>query len=458
MIANISNNIMLERDRQKAYMIPVLDAPTNSTNVKLTSISKLPIVTTTNININKSTNVSASIKKYTRSQCWRDVSPSEPHFNIGLIIDSTSIKDRHASTINNPATRCDLTALVVLDSTNSIRKSVEEWLESNKVAKDVDDIDFIGQGKEGYEKMLRSDSIHAVYIIVPPSSQKEYVLQALRAKKHVLVDDPISTSLPEFMEELECAKKNGKFIQTTAMFVHQYRVQRFMNHVLQDDKFGRITEADASIQLNCNDAEKVGIELPLRKEDGCIRVLGRFCVLVSTMFFNRVGSYAESARVKSWKYGAQGEIVSADCTVKFTNNRQLNFYVAYIQSATRQAIELKATSRYATMNDFVIEHPDGLATYRVYDRKAHKDGNANVLDCDSFDVGMGVGQERTLWRTFVRLGHQIDNNGGWEDSETIAECKELTDVALQMKKILLALMESIEKQGEEIPVEGFIDN
>jgi hypothetical protein len=173
MIANISKNIMLERERQKAYMIPVLDETIN-TNVKLTSISKLPIVTTTNININKSTNVSVSIKKYTRSQCWRDVSPSEPHFNIGLIIDSTFIKDQHASAINNPATRCDLTALVVLDSTNSIKESVEEWLESNKVAKDVDDIDFIGQGKEGCEKMLRSDSIHAVYIIVPPRYVEHY--------------------------------------------------------------------------------------------------------------------------------------------------------------------------------------------------------------------------------------------------------------------------------------------
>jgi hypothetical protein len=167
MIANNSKNMMLERERQQTYMIPVLDEPIN-TNIKLTSISKLPVVTTTNININKSTNLSTSIKKYTRSQCWRDVSPSEPHFNIGLIIDSTFIKDKHASAINNPATRCDLTALVVLDSTNSIKESVEEWLKSNKVAKDVDDIDFIGQGKEGCEKMLRSDSIHAVYIIVPP--------------------------------------------------------------------------------------------------------------------------------------------------------------------------------------------------------------------------------------------------------------------------------------------------
>ena len=121
------------------------------------------------------------------------------------------------------------------------------------------------------------------------------------------------------MEELECAKKNGKFIQTTCMFVHQYRVQRFLNHVLQDDNFGRITEVDASIQLNCDDVEKVGVKLPLRKEDGCIRVLGRFCVLVSTMFFNRVGSYAESAKVNSCRCGSNGEIVSADCTVNFTN-------------------------------------------------------------------------------------------------------------------------------------------
>ena len=145
------------------------------------------------------------------------------------------------------------------------------------------------------------------------------MIQALDAKKHVLGNDPTSVVLSDFMEELECAKKNGKFIQTTTMFVHQYRVQRFLNHVLQDDNFGRITEVNASIQLNVGDVEKVGVKLPLRREDGCIRVLGRFCVLVSTMFFNRVGSYAESARVKSWRCGSNGEIVSADCTVNFTN-------------------------------------------------------------------------------------------------------------------------------------------
>lgn len=324
----------------------------------------------------------------------------------------------------------------------------------NKISVSVEDLDYIGTKQDGCDKMLRSNSIHAVYIIVPPSTQKDYVLQALNAKKHVLANDPTSVKLSDFMEELECAKKNGKFIQTTAMFVHQYRVQRFLNHVLQDDNFGRITEIDALIELNYDDVEKVGVKLPLRREDGCIRVLGRFCVLVSTMFLNRVGSYADSAKVNSWRCGLNGEIVYANCTVNFTNDRALNFHVAYTQNATRQGIEMRATSRYATMNDFVIEHPDGLATYRVYDRVPRRQGETKALHCDSIDVAMGMGQERVLWRTFVRLGEQIDSNEGWHDNDTMAECKELTDVALQMKKILIALMESLENQGKEISVDG----
>jgi len=418
-------------------------------------------VSQVNIATKSTSKMVSNTKKYSRSSSWQELS-SEPDFNIGLIIDSTCIKDTHVSAINKPASRATLTSVVVLEpcsdeKNSSLKDSVARWLQANKVSANVEQLDYVGMGQSGCDDMLRSDYVDAVYIIVPPSSQKEYVIQALNAKKHVLANDPTSVVLSDFLEELECAKKNGKFIQTTCMFVHQYRVQRFLNHVLQDKNFGRITEVDASIQLCLNDVEKVGVKLPLRRQDGVIRVLGRFCVLVSTMFFNRVGSYAESARVKSWRRGSNGEIVSADCTVNFTNDRQLNFYVAYIGSATRQAIELRATSRYATMNDFVIEHPDGLATYRVCDKEARcseGDGSTCAFHSDSIDVASGMGQERVMWRSFVRLGEQIDNNQGWEDSQTIEECKELTDVALQMKKILIALMQSLECGGKEVSMDG----
>ena len=70
---------------------------------------------------------------------------------------------------------------------------------------------------------------------------------------------------------------------------------------------------------------------------------------------------------------------------------------------------------------------------------------------------MGIGQERVLWRNFVRLSSELDKAGGWDDSEATAECRELTNVSIQTKKILIALMESFEKGGEEIPIEGFQD-
>ena len=175
------------------------------------------------------------------------------------------------------------------------------------------------------------------------SSQREYVLEALNCGKHVLLNDPISTSLSEFVEQQTLAKKYGKFIQFSTMFVHQFqgeavcffsdehlttliltsppcpsKVLRFINKVLGDEEFGWIHRIDATLHLSYQDVEKVGVKLPLSDGDGSIRVLGRFCVLVSTLFFSQVGSFAKSAKVENMELGEHGEITKATCTVKYT--------------------------------------------------------------------------------------------------------------------------------------------
>ena len=150
------------------------------------------------------------------------------------------------------------------------------------------------------------------------SLQKNYVLSALKSGKHVLLNDPVSTSLIEFKEQQEVAKRYGKFIQFSTMFVHQYRVQRFIDRILFDKGFGRINSIESYLRLSYDDVEKVGVTLPLGMNDGSIRVLGRFCVLVSTLFFSRVGSFARSAQVTHANTGMNGEIVTAECIVKYT--------------------------------------------------------------------------------------------------------------------------------------------
>ena len=104
-------------------------------------------------------------------------------------------------------------------------------------------------------------------------------------------------------------------------------VLRFISKVLGDEEFGWIHQIDASLHLCYDDLEKVGAKLPLRQEDGCIRVLGRFCVLVSVLFFSQAGSVAQTAKVEKFETGRNGEMTKATCTVKFTevshNNQRL---------------------------------------------------------------------------------------------------------------------------------------
>jgi hypothetical protein len=132
------------------------------------------------------------------------------------------------------------------------------------------------------------------------------------------LNDPVSTSLPEFTEQQEYAKRHGKFIQFTTMFLHQYKVRSFLEGVLYDAAFGKIHTINSFVRLSFDDVEKVGVKFPLGPNDGSIRVLGRFCVLMSTLFFSRVGSYARSAQVKYIKQGRDGEILSAECVVKYS--------------------------------------------------------------------------------------------------------------------------------------------
>lgn len=157
------------------------------------------------------------------------------------------------------------------------------------------------------------------------SSQRDYVLAALAAGKHVLLNDPLSTSLSEFKEQQESAKLHGKFIQFSTMFVHQHRVRKFMDRVLYDEGFGRIHSIHSHVRLSYDDIEKVGVQLPLLISEptngNCIRVVGRFCVLLTTLFFSRNGCFAKSAQVRKIETTSNGLVASAECIVNYSEVR-----------------------------------------------------------------------------------------------------------------------------------------
>ena len=219
--------------------------------------------------------------EYARIPSWRELT-GEPHFQIGIVVESSATTDRHIAAISRPASMCSLASVVVLHPSNEEEEkqpdTIDGWLDQNHMHNQKGEIK-VRWGQEGFNDLLES-SIDAVYIIVPPGSERDYVLSSLKAGKHVLLNDPLSTSLGEFIEQEQMAKECGKFVQFLTMFVHQYRVRRFIDRILYDEGFGRINSIESYLRLCYDDVEKVGVSLPLKLNEGTssIRVLGRFCV------------------------------------------------------------------------------------------------------------------------------------------------------------------------------------
>jgi predicted dehydrogenase len=399
--------------------------------------------------------------------------PHNTLLRVGIVVEAISSTEAGVVAASSPEessiiaavgrssiSNCCVTSFVVLDNklqqgqnTSSQEAIAREWLEHSGCSPSPDKVRIL-YGPTGLQVVLDNPTlVDAVLVLTSASTQHMYVMQALRARKHVLFYDRVSQPLHEFQEQLKLAFRVGRFLQSSTMFVHHHRVKVFMACVNNEKTFGNLESIHAKLLVNYDDASRImGAKFPLaRRGDGCVRRLGRYCVLITSLLLSRAGSRPVSAHVvPRYEHEDDKEPTEAKGTVTFTGNRVLTFHVAYTSIATRQILEVHAPTRYATMTDFVLPHRDGLATYRVY----HKDvvplsGKLEVVKAESLDVMSGPPQDVMMWRDFSILCDAVERYG--YSSPQAAGSRELASVANCTKRVLLALEESI-ATGREVPV------
>lgn len=341
-----------------------------------------------------------------RELVYRDI------YNIALVIYDCSVTDKAVSAIRSPVSTCRAVSLTVLrpttsadaagatatttltsgggaapsSSSSSSLDDARAWLKKYSIDPDITDILM---GDEGYSEILTRDTVDAIYLFVPAELQRHYVLAALQAGKHVLLKDVVSTPGKDFREQLDCAKVAGKFVQFSTMFLHHYRVQSFVDCVCSKKTFGSIQLIDAILTVNLQELEQVNVSLPLTAGQGCIRRLARYCVLAATLFLRAQQTPVRATVTECSIDDESGEPFAANCRVEFSGGTVLQCYVAYSSAPTRQVLTVKSESnKFGTMTDFVIPHPDGLATYRVYDKVENEftSSKMDILQGDSLDV------------------------------------------------------------------------
>src|SRR5882724_3793870 len=87
----------------------------------------------------------------------------------------------------------------------------------------------------GYEKLIASPNVDAVYIPLPTGLRKEWVLRAAAAGKHVLCEKPCGLSLADVQDMTDACKKNRVQFMDGVMFMHNPRLAR-LREILDDGK------------------------------------------------------------------------------------------------------------------------------------------------------------------------------------------------------------------------------
>ncbi|MGL5969270.1 MAG: Gfo/Idh/MocA family protein [Kluyvera sp.] len=99
-----------------------------------------------------------------------------------------------------------------------------------------------------YAALLADDAIQAVYIPLPNSLHKEWVIRALEAGKHVLCEKPLGLTAAEAQEMQQVARKHNRLLMEAFMYQYTDRV-RVVKDAVESGELGDIRHINVSFRF-----------------------------------------------------------------------------------------------------------------------------------------------------------------------------------------------------------------
>ena len=90
-----------------------------------------------------------------------------------------------------------------------------------------------------YEELLADEAVQAVYIPLPNSMHKEWVIKAAKAGKHILCEKPIALTTEEAEEMFRVCEENQVLLMEAFAFRHAPLVQK-VKGIIEDGTIGQV--------------------------------------------------------------------------------------------------------------------------------------------------------------------------------------------------------------------------
>ncbi len=101
---------------------------------------------------------------------------------------------------------------------------------------------------KGYEALLDLDEVEAVYIPLPNALHAAWIENALRARRHVLAEKPLTTSGSRTGELIAMARSSGLVLMENVMFLHHSQ-HAAVRSLLDDGAIGDLRAFHASFGI-----------------------------------------------------------------------------------------------------------------------------------------------------------------------------------------------------------------
>jgi predicted dehydrogenase len=176
-------------------------------------------------------------------------------------------------------------------------------------------------GFEGYDKLINFEGVDIIYLPLPVALHKKWILAALAAGKHVLVEKSFTESIVDTVEVLDMARRVNKCVFENFMFPFHNQIT-FVREQLLAGKIGELRQLKSSFAFPIFDNET---NIRYRKElgGGALLDAGAYTTLAAQLFLGNELSVVGSVMNNC------GREVDFNCSAILVNKNGLSALLSF---------------------------------------------------------------------------------------------------------------------------------
>ncbi len=238
----------------------------------------------------------------------------------------------------------------------------------------------------GYEKLKGMPGVDAIYIVLPNSMHKEFVLRGAAIGKHILCEKPMATSVADCEAMIDACKKAN--VKLMIAYRQQYEaMNRTLGEAVKSGKLGKLRSMLATNSQNEGDPTQWRLNRALAG-GGCIPDVGIYC-LNAARFLSGEEPDEVFATTLQPKDDPRFKEVESHCSfvLRFPSGFIATCTTAYdVHRST--FLRLEGTERWGEMSPAFGYHGSKLRFSQLNEAKKEEVVEPSIPDKDQFATEM----------------------------------------------------------------------